>query len=1056
MPFVLVGAVLAHPASAFGAAPGAPTYLITNSAVNPVGTDAAPEFGWRVNDADLNEVQTQYEILVASSQALLNANTADKWASGVVTSGRQNFVPYAGALLTSNTKYFWKVRTYDKNFQVGPWSATATFVVGLLTNADWSPAKWIRRVSADADDYTYHRKSVSLPAKTVARATLFISGTHKYEAYLNGTLVGKGPSYHHPQYQYYNAYDVSSLVTAGASNVLAVLNHWFGGGQGRPAADRGIIAKLVVSYTDGTSTVVGSDASWKTTRATQWVTGQPKRNGEGVGYIERIDAAQIISNWNSTGYSDVSWAAATEVGAQPVSVWSGNLNPDLTRIVETEVSPASVISKGGGKYVIDLGKVRAGVPKITFSGGTPGTVVTMRGGFKLTAAGEIDTAPLANQATDMKYYAVTNGATFIFQPLEYLGMRYFQVDNSPSVLNSTNVKLISRHLQLDGTASSFTSSSTTLNAVYDLMKNSLYLGAQEQFVDTPTREKGAFLLDSAWQSTATMPIFGERLLTRKAIKEFLTSMNHHWSASPGRMNAVYPNNDGARDIPDFTQAFMVWFWEYYMTTGDKKLLTDSYGKLKQLADYVHAHRNATTGLIHRLTGGSGAYLYGIIDWPSSMRFGYDMSDAQTVVNAYAYAVYDVVAKAASVVGNSTDQATYRARADAVKTAMNTRLLNASNVYVDGLSSTYVMSGHAGQQANVMPLALGMVPPAQQGSVVNHVKDLKVSLGMVTVKWLTQALGEADEGEHLIDVYTDDSWPQNWAVMKNRGATATWESWNSDTSATQESLSHGWGAVGLEAIVKYVLGIKPLAAQYSKVQIKPLAFGNRLSDASGHVATDRGPIAVSWETVPGQFLMTATLPVNTSARVCVPMAGVGGSVVRVDGVDVNGVAESDSLCVDNVGSGTHSFARATGASYKYDVGNGPLAAGYTQVTSTSAYSTATGHGWASTTGLDQRNRGGPDELRGDFVFSKSTNTFKQDLANGTYNVRVLIGDQTAAQVAMDVKAEGVVKLDDVSTVSPGAFIDRTFSVTVADGQLSLEFVGVAGDFTARINAIEIWP
>ena len=222
----------------------------------------------------------------------------------------------------------------------------------------------------------------------------------------------------------------------------------------------------------------------------------------------------------------------------------------LTRIEETVIMPESITSLGGGSYLIDLGKVYAGVPRITFSGGTSGTTISMAGGYVLSG-NEIDSSQ--NQAVDMSYYAVLNGSTFTYEPVEYLGMRYFQIDNAPMTVTTDNFEFVVRHSTMDTSASSFTSSDATLNAVWDLMKHSLLTCAQEEFVDTPTREKGGFLGDAAIQSTVAMPVMNERTLTRRVLGEYLQSMDSDEYNGTGRMNAVYPNNDGARDIPDFTQ-----------------------------------------------------------------------------------------------------------------------------------------------------------------------------------------------------------------------------------------------------------------------------------------------------------------------------------------------------------------------------------------------------------------------------------------------------------------------------------------------------------------------
>lgn len=367
----------------YALSPGAPSNLRSYDKTNPVGTDDKPYFGWYVNDSDDNEIQTSYQILAASSRTNLEKDIGDMWDSGRVNSGKQNHIVYEGRTLSSATRYFWKVRTWDKDNNLSPYSDTAFFDTGLLVSDDWSGAKWIKRDTNAADDYTYFRKKVTLPDKTIQRAIVYVTAGHNYELYINGNLAGKGLAYHYPQYHYYNAYDITSNLSANAENVFACLTHWYGGGQGRAVGSRGFLMKVVIEYTDSTSFIIGTDGSWKQKQAEAWVTGQRRRNGEGVGYIDRIDAGKIIADWNKQDYNDSSWSPATEIGAHPVSPWTGNLKPDLTRLIEEELTPVSVSDLGGGKYVIDYGKVYAGVPVINFSGGEAGTTVNMRGGYTL-------------------------------------------------------------------------------------------------------------------------------------------------------------------------------------------------------------------------------------------------------------------------------------------------------------------------------------------------------------------------------------------------------------------------------------------------------------------------------------------------------------------------------------------------------------------------------------------------------------------------------------------------------------------------------------------------
>lgn len=809
---------------------------------------------------------------------------------------------------------------------------------GFLWNEDWRDALWINRACADADDYTYYRKTFFVSNKKIERAALYISAVHKYELYLNAQWIGHGPSYHYPQYQYYNAYDITTQLLTNEKNVFAVFTHWFGAGQGRPASARGLILKTIIEYADGTREIVCTDGTWKQTRAECWVLGQPQRNDEGVGYVEKIDAAKIIPGWNVTAnvpyaptFDDSAWEYATEIGAHPTEPWVGNLQLDISRIVEFEIAPVSITalpivisSRSCEKshvaeprcfaplemtttremYVVDLGKVYAGRPRINISGGRAEQLIAIRGGYALRGDGTIDADK--NQNTDMTYYAIANGDAFTFLPCEYLGMRYVQIENAPMPITRENFSFVVRHAELDASRSSFHSSHPTLNAVWDLCKHSITLGAQEQFLDTPTREKGGFLVDSMNESLAAMMAYGERILTRKTLREFLQSMEQYWNDEPnrGRMNAVYPNGDGARDIPDFTQAYLVWVWEDYFQTGDKNFLRENYAQLKSIADYVHRHRNSVTGLIHQLRGG-GNYLHGIVDWPPSMRYGYDMrTDARTVINCYAYADYEIISNIAAELGNESESELYRARAEDLKNAINRHLL--CDVYVDGLYENGAPSAHASQHANMFPLALGIVPQEKRAQVLQHVKNLKMSVGMVTVNWLVRALGEMDEGEHLLNLYTNAEW-DGWAKSLAQGATCTWESWDSHLGGNL-SQSHPWGAIGLCGIQQYILGVKPLAPQYARAQIKPLDFGDVLKFVEGRVPTERGEIYVRWERNENSFVMTIELPVNVQARVCVPRGNFSDTRIFVDGARADFVQDGNYFVMDGIGSGKHELVR----------------------------------------------------------------------------------------------------------------------------------------------------
>jgi hypothetical protein len=178
--------------------------------------------------------------------------------------------------------------------------------------------------------------------------------------------------------------------------------------------------------------------------------------------------------------------------------------------------------------------------------------------------------------------------------------------------------------------------------------------------------------------------------------------------------------------------------------------------------------------------------------------------------------------------------------------------------------------------------------------------------------LVRALGEANQGPGLLNLYTNAN-NYGWAQILSFGGSATWESWTANTDGNSES--HGWGDVGIDGYVRYILGVKPLTPQFGQVQIMPLDFTNILTNASGTLPTDRGAISVEWDRSPALYHMALTIPVNVTASVYVPQGGLAGATVVVDGTNVTGTltnlagTANGYLGVSGIGAGTHVIQRS---------------------------------------------------------------------------------------------------------------------------------------------------
>src|SRR6185295_18581804 len=117
--------------------------LVCENMANPIGLDIAkPRFGWQLECANRNCLQTSYQLRVAKSVAALNAGKDLEWETGKLASNQSVFVDYAGKPLQSGATYYWQVKVWDNNTKISAWSKPASFTTGFFKTSDWK-AKWI-------------------------------------------------------------------------------------------------------------------------------------------------------------------------------------------------------------------------------------------------------------------------------------------------------------------------------------------------------------------------------------------------------------------------------------------------------------------------------------------------------------------------------------------------------------------------------------------------------------------------------------------------------------------------------------------------------------------------------------------------------------------------------------------------------------------------------------------------------------------------------------------------------------------------------------------------
>ncbi len=283
--------------------------------VCPVGIDEThPRLSWQIVASRRGEVQTAYQILVASSEEALATGEADIRDSGKVDSDRSIQVPYQGKPLQSGQACYWKVRVWDRDGRPSPWSTVGRWSVGLLSPDDWT-GHWIGKdetasgaLIVEDSSWIWHaadlpspppgkrwfRREFELPqASGWNKAQLWVAADNFAQVFVNGKLVGRANSFRAT-----TDLDVTAALRPG-QNVLA-LEVENAGDAPNPA---GVLVRLNVELKDGGPILVDGDASWKS-------------------------SSQAMEGWQGLDFDDSAWAPAAVLGKVGMAPWGEISSPE--------------------------------------------------------------------------------------------------------------------------------------------------------------------------------------------------------------------------------------------------------------------------------------------------------------------------------------------------------------------------------------------------------------------------------------------------------------------------------------------------------------------------------------------------------------------------------------------------------------------------------------------------------------------------------------------------------------------------------------------------------
>ena len=799
------------------------------------------------------------------------------------------------------------------------------------------------------------RKSFSVGRK-VQSAMLFTSGLGVYDLFVNGHRVGHQQPDGTTLYEelkpgwtdyrkrvFYSTHDVTALLSEGRNALCAlVTTGWWAGAVMHGAysnTELGFMAKLLITYDDGTQDIVVSDLSWRSSRHGALKLGDI--------YDGEIYDARLAEDWTAADYDDSTWdgvAANTSFHGQVDAFTGGYVLTLADRVQQvrtatvydgitatgTDFGMAHVVStlqgaqpvsvKKGQTVLLDFGQNIVGWVDFKVKG-QAGCSLRMRfvemlnddGSRSRGNDGPGGTPYLANlrSAKASLHYTLRGDADGEqYHPsTTFYGFRYCEI--TPS----SDIELLSIVAQPISSSTDDAGSLKTSNELVNQLFSNITWGQRGNLLSIPT---DCPQRDERLGWTADTQVFSRTGLFNANMCSFylkwMQDMRDGQNAE-GAYPGVAPECWGT----PFGQC--VWAdagilvpYNIYVMTGNIEALRQNYESMERYMDYL------ATQVFDGYKYNGGGLTWG--DWLSFVT-----TDTRYIAVAYYALDAQLMAYMSRRLSQSEDDVYAQ---NAVKYEQLYQNIKAE------FRSRYISPTirQNTQTAYLMALAFNLL---EEGTELNTIKNrlstlivrnkYKLNTGFAGTAILNTTLSSFGMTDLAYDLLLQRDCP-SWLYSVDQGATTIWERWNSYTRETgfgdpgMNSFNHyAYGAVG-EWMYRYMLGIEydPEAPGFRHIILQPqpdrrttLPDGQPLiTHAAGHHHSYYGDIRSAWQ-ADGQDALTyeCTVPANATATLHLPAADAqtpvyesGKPAAQAEGVEYVGYA--DGCHVFRLGSGTYRF------------------------------------------------------------------------------------------------------------------------------------------------------
>ncbi|WP_079140782.1 family 78 glycoside hydrolase catalytic domain [Streptomyces sp. LUP47B] len=730
--------------------------------------------------------------------------------------------------------------------------------------------------------------------KKVASARVYASALGLYELEINGKAVGDqvlAPGWtNYDKRIQSQTYDVTKLLASGDNVIGASLaSGWWAGkvgiGWSRQYGDTpALVARMRITYTDGSTQWVATDDSWKAAEG-------PYAKAD-LQDGETYDARLEPTGWSRPGFDDARWEPVASLESRTALLVPQSDEP----VRRTQVLNARKMTEPTpGTYVYDLGQNMVGVSRLTLTGST-GQTARIRYAEVLNKNGTLYTDNFRSAKVTDRYTFAQSGKATYEPTFTQHGFRYVEITGvtEPPALSDVKGVVWGSDLPTTGTL-------RTSDTMLDQLVSNISWSQRGNFLsiptDTPARDERL-----GW--TGDISLFAPTANYLVDTRAFLS----HWMADV--RNSQHPDGDLPAVVPSpqgqlsdsgvgwsdvmITVPYSVWH-----AFDDTRILRENYAAMQKFFQFVRD--SAGPDLLE-----PGRTTFFTNDW-----LNLDDPTEQGILGTAYYAEdARMMAEVAGALGDTEAASDYGKLSADIRDAF-TKAYVAADGTVKGNSQT----GYA--------LSLGMnlisdpalVDKAGEKFVAKlALTDYHLRTGFIGTPLLLPALSRIGRDDLAYKMLLHKDYP-SWGYEVANGATTMWERWNSimpDGSfgpVDMNSFNHyAYGAVG-NWMFQNIGGLSAIGPGYKRSRIAPVPGGN-LTQGSGSLKTVYGPLSSRWSTRNGALDLKVTVPVNTVAEVHVPAksrwAVTEGGRRAEAAKGIRFLRMENGAAVFEVGSGSYSF------------------------------------------------------------------------------------------------------------------------------------------------------